>query len=143
MNYQVSISEFTKKGASTISDIRLAAKMGHTKRHGYTPLLDVTVGNQNYHLCLQGYIEGQDLRTGEGFDSASISDALLDELDQPYDARDEVFDMQHGPWFEWINEDGSPVGDVFDEISLNPADEVEKLEKLVAANLQSVGCPRM
>jgi hypothetical protein len=35
--------------------------------------------------------------------------------------------MEHGPWFEWVDVDGNPVGDVFDSVSLDPEQELARL----------------
>lgn len=115
--------------ADTISDVRLATRLGHTRTHSQSLLLHATVDDQSYSLLLSGYIDGHDPLTGD-FDTATISASQLEQLELPWERRAEwgqVLEMEHGPWFEWVDVDGNPVGDVFDSVSLDPEQELARL----------------
>lgn len=51
--------------ADTISDVRLATRLGHTRTHSQSLLLHATVDDQSYSLLLSGYIDGHDPLTGD------------------------------------------------------------------------------
>lgn len=126
--------------ADTISDVRLATRLGHTRTHSQSLLLHATVDDQSYSLLLSGYIDGHDPLTGD-FDTATISASQLEQLELPWERRAEwgqVLEMEHGPWFEWVDVDGNPVGDVFDSVSLDPEQELARLTQMLKPALMPV-----
>lgn len=138
--YQLNLSAFALADASEITDVRLAVRLGHTRAHSQTVLLQTKVDNQAYTLILAGYIEGFDPQVGP-YDTATISACQLEQLELPWEKRSEWgqnLDAEHGPWFEWVDVDGNPVGDVFDRIPLDPALEIEHLKKMLQPPLAPV-----
>lgn len=135
--YHPDIASLALPDATHVSDVRLAVRLGHTRTHSQTSLLRATVGDQPYVLQLAGYIEGFDPQVGP-YDTATISTCQLEQLELPWEKRSEWgqnLDAEHGPWFEWVDVDGNPVGDVFDQISLDPAKEIERLMKMLSPAL--------
>lgn len=135
--YHPNIASLALPNATHISDVRLAVRLGHTRTHSQTSLLRATVDDQPYVLQLAGYIEGFDPQVGS-YDTATISTCQLEQLELPWEKRSEWgqnLDAEHGPWFEWVDVDGNPVGDVFDQISLDPAKEIERLMKMLSPAL--------
>lgn len=129
-DYLVDIARHAKPGACSISDYRLAAGLGHTKRTASTLLLETTLNSdgQSYGLCLAGYIEWRDHATNTVFDQSCISESQIDALESGANG----IAVEHSPWFEWVDEDGNPVGDVFDAISLDAPVEIGRLEQMFA-----------
>lgn len=140
LKYLLDLSNRALPEAESISDVRLATRMGHTRTHSQTELLRATVDGQSYTLLLSGYIEGHDPLTGD-FDTATISACQLEQLELPWEQRAEwgqVLEMEHGPWFEWVDVEGNPVGDVFGSVSLDPEQELVRLTQMLKPALMPV-----
>jgi len=134
--YRVAVGVIAKPGASTISDVRLAAGLGHVQPTSATDLLVAEVDGQVYVLRLAGTIAGHDGRTDEAFDAESITEAHLAELETG--GAGGALETSEGPWFEWITAEGGAVGDIFDEISLDPDAEIERLKGTLAHSAPSI-----
>lgn len=133
LSYLLDLASRALPGANSISDVRLATRMGHTCGQYQSAVLRTTVDGQSYTLLLSGYIEGHDPLTGD-FDTATISTCQLEQLELPWEQRAEwgqVLEMEHGPWFEWVDVNGNPVGDVFDSVSLDPEQELARLTPML------------
>lgn len=124
--YRVDVASFAKSGATKITDIRLAYKMGNDKDMCVN-LLEISVSNRTYQLELCGH-----LRLSP---TSSMSIPLTDdqlELLENGEARSEI---EFTPWFQWVNEDGdADACDAFDEISIDPQVEIDKLRQMLQAN---------
>lgn len=42
--------------------------------------------------------------------------------------------VDNNPWFEWVNEDGDPVGEVFDRLHVDPVAAVSDLKNQLSTN---------
>jgi hypothetical protein len=134
--YMVDIEKFAKQGCEKISDIRLAAALRHTKDHSKTTLMLVTVNEREYALDLCGYVGAVDLASGNAY-GTSIPVEVVDWLETAPEERAKTLinvHMENAPWFQWVDADGDPVGDVLDAISLSPKVEFLKLKQLVSVS---------
>ena len=131
--YLIDLSEHARQAVGEISGIRLAAGLGHTKSHSMTELLVAEVDGKKYALQISGYINGYDHANERDVDHSTLSEEQISELEKPLSEvnGERSVELESGPWFEWVDEQGSPVGDVFDVISLNPEHEVGNLNRLL------------
>lgn len=132
--YEVDVAKLAKPGASTVSDLRLAVGLGHTGWNTTTDLLVTEVAGQRYALRVVGTIEGRDPNNEASFDVRSITQEQLAQLEgDAQAARTRRLQTTEGPWLEWITPEGEAVGDVFDEIALDPNEEIRKLQRRLEA----------
>lgn len=131
--YLIDLSACTKPGAATVSDIRLAVHRDHSRKSGQTVLMTKSIDGDAYALMLCGHVEGSYQQDGEVqyFENGTTPAWVVAQLEKSANERSTHIDMDHGPWFEWVAPDGSPVGDAFDGISLDPAVEVGKLQQML------------
>lgn len=127
--YLVDIIGFAADDSDVVSDIRLAARLNHDKDQA-TDILYTIIDGEECVLRIVGDIFIED---GNGtMDSYDVNndDDFLQKLESSKHY-DEFIDAKL-PYFEWISADGGDVlCDVFDEISIDPAKEIEKFKALL------------
>lgn len=132
--YLFDLNSYAKPDSQRISDARLALGLGHG-RDSQTELLTTTLDGQVLTLCLSGHFL---VKHADG--EAKSHEIILNEWEKARDSLpdagysiSELFELNTNfklvstPWFEWITEGGDPVADILDSISLNPADEINKI----------------
>ena len=155
--YRVNIASFAKSGAKTISDVRLGIGLGHDYTEeitckNTTRLLEAEVNGTKYILSLGGGAKAKDLITekiilkAKDFSESQICD--MENHEEGVFVATEYLDL---PSFYWepdppaelplfdIPCDGTNgiigegwEGAFFNQISLNPNDEVARLKQLLA-----------
>lgn len=120
--YLHNLNQYAKPGTQSISDLRLASALQHTKINSQTCLMVTAIGGQTYSLQLAGYVD-----CGEVTPPIEVLEMQPEDRPVPY----ADLEVEAGPWFEWVDVDGNPVGDVFDEISLDPKVEIYRLTSLL------------
>lgn len=130
--YFLDIAPYAYKGM--VSDVALAFALQHGEGDGDT-LMTTTVDGVEYDLRIVG---GYTLNTENGsiYSTSGFSEYTANEL--VIDAAVIGGDASFTPWFEWINEDGDAMGDIFDEISVVPSIEVAKLHALLQSEDQNI-----
>lgn len=118
-----------------ITDARLAAFLGHCHRDQSTTLLVWTAPDgQEYELRLCGLV-WFDYRQPDGtLVSVHSSDGLpaFDRMTaETQQVPQELHTQHNSPFFEWLNANSDPVGDVFETISANPQDEIASLQRML------------
>jgi hypothetical protein len=134
--YVVEIGRFAKPCAVEISDIRLAAALWHTSDHSKTTVMMVEFNGLEYSLDLCGYVDAHDIASGRAY-GAEIPVDVVEHLEATPEMRAKglmAIEMEHAPWFQWVDAAGDPVGDVMDSISLEPQVELSKLMELISVN---------
>ena len=107
---------------------RLAAFLKHDGRDANTALMNYTAPLGGvYRLQLSGQVRYEHV----GADGTSVAICSRDGLDAfdvaMRDAPDEGLIVIDKPFFEWVDEAGDPVGEVFDELPTSPAREIQVL----------------
>lgn len=139
--YDFDLRPHALPGATTLSDVRLAARLAHPIE-ATTALLtadDPATGNR-YTLRLCG---GLRLHHG-GRDWSSATDTLDESLLAGLEQGDPDLPMDINPWFEWIDDDGVYCSPAFDSVFLDPAEEIAAFADMLgiqAARLAPVSAP--
>ena len=107
---------------------RLAAFLKHDGRDTTTTLMNYTAPLGGvYRLQLSGQVRYEYAGADGGTLTISSRDGL-DAFDAAMqDAPDEGIVVIDKPFFEWVDEAGDPVGEVFDELPTSPAREIQVL----------------
>jgi hypothetical protein len=124
--YPIDLQSLAATGNAAISDIRLAARLEHIKDQT-TDLLQTEIDGQHYVLRLVGNIFVED---GNGvWLSADVNqdEELLRRLEASNDLENDFVDVKL-PYYEWITDEGEIASEPFDSISLNPDEEIGKLQ---------------
>lgn len=132
VTYDFDVASYAKQGAETISDIRLAFRLGYKHRNETTEhLLSTTINGEEYSLRLCGCLHvTSDAEEDRSVFGDELTEAIIDGFESK--GEDSKFSLDSAPWFEWINNAGDPVGDIIDEINLDPNVEIKKLNDLIA-----------
>ncbi len=128
--YPVDVAAMAQGDSEVVSEFRLAAALKHTKQHSQSELLTATVKGKQYTLMLMGYIEGVDTRTGEVFNSTTVTEEQLDELDV-FGELSDYLEIEHGPWLEWVNAEGVSVTEAYGAVYADPKAEIADLPRLL------------
>jgi hypothetical protein len=126
MKYEVEVALYAIQSDTRITDIRLARGLDHSDSC-VTPLLSIYNHEDNeYTLRICGNYTISYLNSG-----MTISQDLNDQQIRMLEAKESLpvsvpIAETLYPYFEWIDQDGTPVGEVFDSISLTADEEAAK-----------------
>lgn len=118
-----------KPGDEEISDIRLALAL-HDKEEDRTEILQVKESGHKYYLCLCGALKIKDRRTGNFLEGDQVPDGLIAKMEN-WEFPRYPYSVHATPWFEWVDEQGDPLCEVFQEISLDPEKEIQHLKEIL------------
>lgn len=119
-----------------ILDVTLSAHLQHTSPDDHTRLytwMAPTGERFELRICGSTRFEDVDPRTGEARVYSS-AEGLTSEFIEAYERFQQRQNREYldNPYYEWINEDGDPVGNVLETIWVNVKDEVQHFQQMLS-----------
>lgn len=112
-----------------VSDFTLAGHLQHGTRDAATTLLTWrSPEGETFELRLCGQVR---VRLTADSDEVRSVDGNTRAYKAASGALSTAYEVIESPFFEWLDEKGDPVGDVFDSISANAEDEVAELVSML------------